>query len=382
MKNRQYVMIPGPTPVHQDIQYEMGRETAAFKDPAFIQDFKDVIRDLKELLKTDGEVFVVAGTGTMAMEMAVSNILQKDHPVLLISHGFFGDRFIEISSRKKYDLCTLSSPWGETVDLDLIEKELNKREYKALIVTHVDTSTGTRAPIKEIGSLVKDKETLFVVDGVCATGAEVEDMKDMGIDLLFTASQKAFGVPPGLAMVWASPEAMKRRESFDEIPEYYIDFHQWLPIMHNPDLYFGTPPVNLIWALKASIELMKEEGLDERYARHERDARAIQAAIEELGFPILAEEGCRSVTLTNPIYPEGIDDGEFRSIPAEEGVIVAGGLGDYAGKLFRLGHMGHIDRHIIVATLAAIERTLYRVGGEVSFGRGVGTYLAHRMEER
>jgi aspartate aminotransferase-like enzyme len=228
--------------------------------------------------------------------------------------------------------------------------------------------------------LKKFPDTLYIVDGVCSTAGEKENLKDMGIDILFTASQKAFGVSPGLAIIWAGPKAMERRKSLKTIADSYLDFEKWLPIMHDPMKYYGTPPINLIWALKESVRIIKEEGLESRFERHLKDARAIQKAILGLGFTILADEQHRAVTLTNVVYPEGIDDDKFRSILAEEGVVTANGLGAYSGKLFRLGHMGNIDKHTIVSTLAAIERALFRSGIEVQFGKSVGIYMTEVMQ--
>lgn len=219
---------------------------------------------------------------------------------------------------------------------------------------------------------------MFIVDGVCATAGETEYIDEMGIDVLFTGSQKAFGVSPGLAILWAGPKAMERRRSLGVIPEYYVDFDKWLPIMDNPSKYFATPAINLIWALKESVRIIKEEGLEARFARHRKVAEAMQKALESLGFILLAEKGHRAVTLSNLIYPEGIDDLSFRSLLAEEGIMVAGGLASYAGKMFRLGHMGNIDMHDLVSVIATIERALYRSGQDVELGKGVGI-LMHEM---
>ena len=375
MFSNEFVMIPGPTPVTESIQREMGRKTAAFKDPDFVEDFKGVLKDLKNLWQTEGEVFVVPGSGTLAMEMAVSNTLKAGEDVLIVSHGYFGDRFTEIAERKNYNYDVISSDWGTIVEPEQIEAALTKKDYSAVLVTHVDTSTGVKAPIKEIGEIIEEKsDALFIVDGVCATAGEREYVDPMNIDILLTGSQKAFGVPPGLAILWAGPEAMARREELGEISEYYVDFNKWLPIMHDPGQYFATPAVNLIWALQESLRMIKEEGLENRFERHIEDAEAIQSAVQEMGFEILAEVNCRAHTLTNVVYPPGIDDEEFRASLKEKGVIVAGGLGDYAGKLFRLGHMGNIDDHIIVPVLETIEKTLYECDYEVEPGRGVAKY--------
>lgn len=376
MKNRKLVMIPGPTPVTRSIQNQMGRETVAFGDPDFVKDYKELVSDLKTMWRTEGEVFVVAGTGTMAMEMAVSNTLKKGDAILIVSHGFFGDRFIEICERKGLDVDVLSSEWGTIVPVEKIEQKLKEKQYRALTVSHVDTSTGVRAPIEEIGTMAKKFDDLiYIVDGVCATAGETEYVDEMNIDILFTGTQKAFGVPPGLAILWAGPRAMARRASLGTIPEYYVDFDKWLPVMKDPSKYFATPAVNLVWALKESVALIKEEGLDNRIARHQKVAEAMQQSLEGLGFKVLADKSCRASTLSNLIYPEGIDDASFRSILAEEGVVVAGGLAAYAGKMFRLGHMGNIDTHDLVSVIAAIERALHRSGKTVELGSGVGTLM-------
>ncbi|WP_041367597.1 pyridoxal-phosphate-dependent aminotransferase family protein [Natranaerobius thermophilus] len=376
--NRELVMIPGPTPVTEPIRNEMERETAAFKDPNFIEDFQQVISDLKNLWGSS-EVFVVAGSGTLSMEMAISNTLKKSDPVLVISHGFFGDRMAELCERKGLEVDVLSCEWGKAVPVEEVEKKLSNKNYRAVTVTHVDTSTGTKAPLEELGKLLdKHQDTLFIVDGVCSTAGEPEFINEMGIDILLTASQKAFGVPPGLAIVWASDKALKRREKIGEISEYYADFNKWLPIMNDPSKYFGTPPVNLIWALKKSLEFIKTEGLKERFKRHQVRGKAIQKALEGIGLNILAEEGARASTISNALYPEGIDD-TFRKVLKEEGVVVAGGLGPYADKLFRLGHMGNIDINELVTVISSIERTLFRLDYPVEFGKGVNIFLDNIM---
>lgn len=374
MKNKKLVMIPGPTPVVRSIQEEMGRETVAFGDPAFVKDFQGVLADLKDMWKTDGEVFVVAGTGTMAMEMAIANSLKKGDNLLIVSHGFFGDRFIELAERKGINVDVIKSEWGKVFSVEEIDEALSKKEYQAVTVTHVDTSTATLAPIKEIGEMLKKyPDTLYIVDGVAATGGEESYVNPMNIDILFTGSQKAFGVAPGLMMLWASKKAMDRRSTLGTIPEYYIDFDKWLPIMHDPSKYYATPAVNMVWALKESIRIMKEEGLKERYERHIKNAAAVRKGLEAMGFNILADESCRANTLSCVLYPEGIDDAEFRKVLGEEGAIVAGGLASYAGKMFRLGHMGNVDTLDLVSALASIERTLHRLGINV-LGEGVKAF--------
>lgn len=373
---KKLVAIPGPTPVARSIQDQMGRETVAFGDPDFVKDYKELLDDMKEMWDATGEVFVIAGTGTMAMEMAIANTLKGGDNVLIVSHGFFGNRFIEICERRGINVEVLQAEWGEIVPVEDIEKKLSEKHFHAITVTHVDTSTGVAAPIAEIGQMMKKfPDTIYIVDGVCATAGEEEKVNAMNIDILLTGSQKAFGVCPGLAILWANEKALERRKSLGTIADYYIDFEKWIPIMNDPSKYFATPAVNLIWALKESINIIKEEGLENRYKRHIKYGRAAQAALEALGFKLLAKKDHRAVTLSNALYMDGIDDVEFRRILAEEGAVVAGGLGPYAGKMFRFGHMGNIDEHLLVSVVSAIERTLVRCNIDIELGKGVGTLL-------
>jgi len=376
-------MIPGPTPTVGPLQIQMARETVSFKDPDFVNDFKELVIDLKKMLRTEGECVVMAGTGTLAMETAIANATKPGDRILIVSHGFFGDRFIEMCERRGLTADVLSSEWGQAVSVEEIEAKLKQNKYQVLTVTHVDTSTGTCAPVAEIGAVAKKfDDTLFIVDGVCATAAEPEYMDEMGIDILLTGSQKAFGVTPGLAILWAGPKALERRKALGTIPDSYVDFEKWIPIMHDPMKYWGTPPVNLIWALKESLNLIREEGLEERYVRHRKDADGIQAGLEAIGFKILAAPGCRASTLSIAIYPDGIDDAAFRDILAEEGVVTAASLGAYAGKSLRVGHMGNIDKHTVVSVLAAFERALHRMGHPVEFGQSIKACMASMLSIR
>ena len=384
MINRKIVMIPGPSPTVRSIQDQMGRDTCAFGDPEFVKDYKSVIEDLKELMDCkSGEAFVIAGTGSLAMEMAIANNTKEGDNVLVISHGFFGDRFLDVTRRKKLNVDVIRSEWGKIVPIEEIEKKLSEKKYAAMTVSHVDTATGVLAPIEEIGKMMHEKypDTIYIVDGVAATAGARSYVDSMHIDVLLTASQKAFGVAPGLALVFAGEKSLSRRKSLGEtIPEYYVDYEKWKPIMEDPSKYFATPAVNLVWAMKEAVRIIKEEGLENRFKRHEKQAAAMRKALRSLGFEILAEEGHEAPTLSNVLYMEGIDDGEFRKLEQEEGIIVAGGLGAYAGKMFRIGHMGNADMHDLVSSLAAIERTLYRMGAKVKFGTSVGVFMEEMMK--
>ncbi len=383
MFNRKIVMIPGPTPTVRSIQDQMGRDTCAFGDAQFVKDYKSVIDDVAMLLNCSGQAFVIAGTGTLAMEMAIANNTKAGDDLLIVSNGFFGDRFLDVTKRKGLNVDIISAEWGDVVSVDAIEKKLSEKSYAAVTVTHVDTATGAVAPIEAIGKMINEKfpNTIYIVDGVAATMGAREDMDNMHIDVLLTGSQKAFGVSPGLAILLASKKSLERRDTLgDTIPEYYVDYYKWIPIMQDPSKYFATPAVNLVWALQDSLRIIKEEGIENRYNRHEKWARAVREALKALGFGILAKEGVEAPTLSNAIYMDGVDDAKFRAMVQEEGIIVAGGLAAYAGKLFRIGHMGNVDMHDLVGSIAAIERVLFKMGVGDKLGVGVGVFMREALK--
>ncbi len=384
IKTPKLVMIPGPTPVVRSIQDQMARETVAFGDAGFVADFKGVVADLKAMWRCDGEAFVVAGSGTMAMEMAVANVTKHGDNILVSTHGFFGDRFIDMCARKGLNVDVLKAAWGTVYTPEQLDAELSKKKYTAVTVTQVDTSTGVIAPVKAICDMMKKKhpEVLLIVDAVAAAGG-AESWMDWGIDILFTCSQKAFGVAPGLAMLWASKRAIEKRKALGTIPESYIDFERWIPVMNDPSKYWGTPAVNMIWALKEGVRLIKEEGLEERYSRHVRQAAHFVAAMEALGFKVAASKEQRAPTLSIFFYPEAakLDDLAFRTKLAEEGVQSAGCLADFAGKGFRMGHMGNIDKHTLVSAIASVERACIKCGYKIEPGKALAVLQAGLAQE-
>ena len=191
MEKNVLVMIPGPTPVVKSIQEQMGREIQAFGDPRFVKDYKELIDELGTLFNCSGQTFPLAGTGTLAMEMAIANVTKRGDNVLIVSNGFFGDRFIEICERKGLQADVLSAEWGSAVSPEAIDRKLSEKDYAAVTVTHVDTSTAVIAPVAEIGKVMKKhSNTIFILDGVAATAGEFADVDGMGIDVMFTGSQR------------------------------------------------------------------------------------------------------------------------------------------------------------------------------------------------
>jgi alanine-glyoxylate transaminase/serine-glyoxylate transaminase/serine-pyruvate transaminase len=369
------LLIPGPSPVHPRIIHSLAQPTVSHVGPEMVEETSKALENLKKIVFCEkGQAFVVAGAGTLAMEMAVLNTLAADEKALILSQGYFGKRMAEIcrSFRLAHDL--LESPWGRSVLPQELEKKLAESDYRVVLATHVDTATGACAPIREYAEVLKKRRPLFIVDGVCATGGIEERMDDWGIDVVLTAAQKCFGVPPGLAILVFSERAMEKRKRMEGIPAYYSDILRWLPIMNDPSRYFSTPCVNEVRAFYESTLIILEEGLEQRFERHSRTARAIRSGLAALGFTFFTEKEFLADTLSVVNYPPGVDDKRFRGRYYENGVVVAGGLGETAGKVFRMGHMGNLSSSQVDFALDALEHTLKTTG--VAFEAGSGRAAA------
>jgi alanine-glyoxylate transaminase/serine-glyoxylate transaminase/serine-pyruvate transaminase len=270
---------------------------------------------------------------------------------------------------------------GDVPSLDEVRAALKERSYKVVTVTHVDTSTGVLTDVKSIAALAQEHGALSIVDGVCATGGEELRQEDWGVDIALTGSQKALGVPPGLAILLASHRAMdtwKKRKA--PVPSMFADFAQWLPIMEayaaDKAMYFATPAVNLVAALDVSLGHLLAEGMNARFARHKRHALAMRAAFEALGLRSLpVREGVMAHTLSALYFPNGVDAALVGRV-RDEGVVIAGGLHPAAKtKYFRVGHMGALTANDMVATVGAVERGLAQLGYS-RLGQGVAALQA------
>lgn len=371
---KKLMMIPGPTPVDQSVLDALSKETVSHLDPELVKTLKETLNYLKAVVMTEkGQPFTIPGTGTLGMETALVNSLKTGDRLLVVSHGYFGDRFIEIARGYGIEVEVLASEWGKIVEVEKIARKLKEKSFSAITVTHVDTSTGVCAPLEEVAEVIKRfPETLFIVDGVCATGGIEECMDDWEIDILFAGNQKAFGVPPGLANLVFSEKALERRNSLGKISAYYMDINRWLSIMREPASgYFATHAVNMVNALHRGLKIILDEGLKERFRRHKRLALAFQNGLMELGFNLLAAEEIRADTLSAVLYPPDIEDLSFRKKLSENGVLVSAGKGVLAGKVFRLGHMGNISENDVVATLSIIEKTLSDINYDFKLGSGI-----------
>ncbi len=372
MQTEKLLMIPGPSPVHPRIINSLSLPTVSHVSPELGEELKEALTALKKIVFCErGEPFIVAGAGTLAMEMALLNTIEKGERFLILSQGFFGKRMELIGKSFGLDCDLIESEWGKAVLPEELEKKLSKKVYKAVISTHVDTATGACAPEKDYAEVLKEYDAQFIIDGVCATGGIEERMDDWDVDVILTAAQKCFGAPPGLAILVVSEKAMEKRRSMNAVSAYYSDLLNWLPIMKDPSKYFSTPCVNEIRAFHESTKIILEEGIEKRFSRHAQIALAIRSALAELGFSFFTEEPFLADTLSVVRYPDGIEDKPFRAAFSNNGVIVAGGLGETAGKVFRMGHMGNLSASQVFFALDALEKTLSSLNYKFKEGSGV-----------
>ena len=382
MKARKLLMIPGPIEFEPEVLQAMGIPTTSHVAPDFIEIFGKSLELMREVwMSPKGQPFIVAGTGTLAMDMAAANLIERGDNVLVISSGYFGKRFKDILDRYGANTTLLEAPLGEIVPLEVIENELKNRRYKALTITHVDTSTGIIVDPKPIAQLAKKYNTLSILDGVCSVAGEELNQDEWELDVVLTASQKAIGVPPGLALLMVSEKAMQVWENRKTpVPNYYADWNNWLPIMRAYEerrpSYFGTPAVNLIVALETSLKIICKEGIEKRVKRHQSLAKAFRAAIASLNLTILPKTNeIAANTLTAVYYPEGVDGAALSSKMVDSNVIIAGGLlPEIKATYFRIGHMGSVSPNDLLAVLGALERALSELGHPLEIGKSLQTF--------
>ncbi len=383
--SRPLLMIPGPIEFTDEVLAAMSLPSPSHVAPEFIAVFGQALKDLRSVFLTDEshQPFIIAGSGTLAMDSVIANVVEAGDKALVVNTGFFSDRMADICRRygAEVDSLDAAAP-GDTLSAEQVAGQLEKADYDLVTITHVDTSTGVLTDVQGITAAAKAAGALVVVDGVCATAGEVMPQQTWGVDVYLTASQKAIGAPPGLALFMASPAALdKWRNRRSPVASYYSDWGYWLPIMNAYEglspAYFATPAVNLVLALAVSLRQLLDEGMDAIFARHQLMSDAVKAAIGAMGLGQVPTASAHAAhTLTCPRYPQGVDTTMLGYV-RDGGAILAGGLHpDIKGDYFRIGHMGAVSRADVLATLGAVESGLRRAGYAVEPGIGLAAAQA------
>ena len=364
---------PGPSSVHPRVLQALALPVMGHLDPAFFQVMDDVCEMLRQVFHTKNVMTVpISSTGTGAMETACANIIEPGDTVLICRNGYFGIRLGDIAERCGATVHLIDTPWGKSVDPQMLRDELkNHSGLKAVGVVHAETSTGVISDMKEIVDVIHESGALAIVDAVTSLGGHEVRMDDWGMDVCYSATQKCLGAPPGLAPISLSDAAMEvvsKRPT--KVQSFYFNLKDLESYWNQTRAYHHTSPINMTYALREALRMMMEEGQENRIQRHARVAAGLRAGAEALGLDLLAEDGHRLNPLTTVSVPDGIEDAKVRrALLNEHDIEIGGGLGEFAGKAWRIGLMGESARERnVFALLSALETILHKEGYEVAFG--------------
>jgi len=371
-------MAPGPTAVPPQVLLAMAKPVIHHRTPEFKAILKEVNEGLKYLFQTKNPVVTLSASGTGAMEAAVVNTLSHGDQALVVRGGKFGERWGDLCEAYGVEAINIDVEWGHAVDPAKIEAALKENPgIKAVFTTLCETSTCVRNDIEAIGKIVAGHETILVVDAVSGLCAEEMKTDEWAVDIVVTGSQKALMLPPGLAFASISPKAEERIKGSD-LPKFYLSLAKALKSLEKDDTPF-TSAVSLIYGLKESIALLREEGLENVIERHARLARATREAARALGLELLAK--APSNVATAMVMPEGIDAEDLRKIlSGEMNITVAGGQGNLKGNVIRVAHLGYCSESDTITTISAIEMALIKLGHDCEPGAGVAAAEKVLME--
>ncbi len=357
--------IPGPTPCPPQALEAMGRQMINHRGEEFGKILKSITGKLKQAFQTKGDVFILTASGTGGLEAAIVNTLSPGDKVLSISNGAFGERFADIAEQYGAEVIRLNFEWGKAVDPDAVEKVLRKHDsikdgdIKAVLATHNETSTGMTNKLGDISAMVKKFGKLLLVDAISSLGCINLPTDDWNCDIVVTASQKGWMVPPGLAMVSVSEKAWQAHAQA-KMPRYYWDFSKARDFLQKGQTPW-TPAISVFYALDVTLDLMLNEGLTNIFARHARVAQTARNGVKSLGLSIFPDEKYASNTVTAVNASDKIDVPKLIQMLREEyEVILAGGQQKLSGKIFRIGHLGLVYERDIKSVLEAINKALPR----------------------
>jgi aspartate aminotransferase-like enzyme len=373
MALKQYLMIPGPTPVPPEVLSAMSHSMINHRSSDFKVVLQEVIDGLKWAYQTKNDVLILTSSGTGALEASIINTLSPGDKIIIINIGAFGSRFVKIAKMYGLVIDEIKVERGKTVDLKVLESKLSadkNKEIKAVLFQQNETSTGVLNDVKGISETVKKHGALTIVDAV--SGLLTADLKvdEWGLDVVASGSQKAFMVPPGLAFVSMSERAWKAYET-SKCPKFYFDLGAARKFVATGETPW-TPNLSVAFGMQVALRMLKAEGLEAIFKRHAMLAKATRAGLSALGFTLLADDSCYSKAVTAVIPPTGIDAEAFRKTAREKfGVVLAGGQEELKGKIFRVGHLGYNDKMDVIVALSSIEMAAAASGMNIKLGAGV-----------
>jgi len=367
---KEYLMIPGPTPVPDSVLSKMAMPMINHRGKEFAQILKNVTEKMKKVYLTKGDVILLTASGSGGMESAVVNFLSPGDKAIFCVTGAFGDRWAKMGKVYGADVIRIETPVGEGVTPEIIEDNLKKNSgVKAVYVTHNETSTTITNDLSKIGEIAHKYGAIVAVDAVSSLGAIELRMDEWQLDVVVTASQKALMTPPGLAFVAVSERAWELHKSA-KMPRFYFDLGEAKRMAENGETPF-TPAVSQVFAIDTALDLLLSEGLENSWNRHKLLGKAVREGVKALGLKLLAKEEFASNAVTGVYPPEGVPADDLRRKVKARGVTLAGGQGALKGKIFRIGHIGYILDTDIIVTLSIIGETLREMGYNVDPTLGV-----------
>lgn len=380
MNDKLMLMIPGPTPVPEAALLALAKHPIGHRTSEFSNILVEVTENLKWLHQTQSDVLTLNVSGTGAVEAGIINFLSPGDRILVGSNGKFGERWVEVGQAYGLNVEEVKVEWGKPLLPEVFAEKLQadtQKQIKAVIITHSETSTGVLNDLETINRHVKEHgEALIIVDAVTSLGAFNLPVDAWGLDIVASGSQKGYMIPPGLGFVSVSPKAWEAYKTA-KLPKYYLDLGKYSKATAKNTTPF-TPPVNLIVALHTTLRIMKEEGLESIFARHERLKNATRAAIQGLNLPLLAADSYASPAIT-AVAPHGIEPDKIRSLMKKRfDIALAGGQDHLTNKIFRIGHLGFVSDRDILSCVASLEVTLTELGYK-DFTSGSGIAAAVKV---
>jgi serine---pyruvate transaminase len=367
---KRYLMTPGPTPAPPEVLAAIAQPVLHHRGPDYKKLYSECLGRLREVFRTGEEVLLFGGSGTGAMESAVANLCSPGERVLVVSAGYFGERWASLAKAFGVDVDHLRYAWGEVPTVEDTVARLHEREATTVFLTHSETSTGVVIDLQPFAAAASEAGALSVVDAISSLGAVPVETDAWGIDVVASGAQKALMTPPGLAMTSASRAAWEKSAT-SASPRYYWDWERTRKGQSTLDAPV-TPPVSLVAGLNVALGMLLEEGLEAAFERHVRLGRACREGLKAMGLELSSPDEDSSAVVTAARAPEGIDSDELVLLLRDRhGVTLAPGQGELKGKIFRIGHIGYYDVFDITTALAAVELALAELGAEIERGVAV-----------
>jgi len=373
-------MIPGPTPVPESVLLAMAKHPIGHRSAEFSEILKSVYKDLKWLFQTKNDVFIYAASGTGAMEAALSNLVNQGDKILSLIIGNFGARWAKIAQSRGAVVEKLEVELGQVINPQDLRTKLAQdtmKEIKIVTLTHSETSTGAKNDIKVLCEIIRKHGAISVVDGVTSVGAMNVKMDEWGIDVLVSGSQKGFMIPPGLAFLAANERAWQVHEKC-LYPSFYFDWKAHKNALTD-DTTPWTPPINLIFALHEAFKIMKNEGLENIYTRHQNLAMGLRYAVRALGLELFVKEDKNASYAITSIYPpKGISVPDIRKVFKNDyDIVVANGQNQLKDKIFRMGTLGFVSERDLLTAVSSLEAVLQKLGHKFEKGAGLKAVLEY-----